>query len=120
MLTRYVIPWPIMGDICCHTFCYFHAPSVIYVTIVFSLNFVDLISIAAVISTQFSMMSHNENEAVNAATFRCFAQKLAILWAIWPEIQSEMALYNILSTLEKFEHRNRTVLITKYQRMKWL
>ncbi len=32
---------------------------------------------------------------------------------------SEMELYIILSTLEKFENWNQTVLITKYQRVKW-
>ncbi len=32
---------------------------------------------------------------------------------------SQMELYIILSTLEKFENWNQTVLITKYQRVKW-
>ncbi len=32
---------------------------------------------------------------------------------------SEMELYIILSTLEKFESRNQTILIMKYQQVKW-
>ncbi len=35
-------------------------------------NFAGLLSIVAVISTQFSMMLRSDNEAVNAATFNMF------------------------------------------------
>ncbi len=76
-----------------------------------------LLSIAVKISTQLSMMSRCENEALNAATFnmytghfvefeRCFCPKtnhlMGSLGANTIGHVSEMKLY-ILSTLEKFE-----------------
>ncbi len=79
-------------------------------------------------------MSHSENQAVNAATFnlftghfvefeQCFCPKTDYftgnLGANTIKHVSEMELYIILSTLEKFERWNRTVLISKYQRVKW-
>ncbi len=98
-----------------------------------SLNIVCLLSIASRISTQLSMTSSSDNEALNAATFniftrhfvefeRCFCSKTdhftGNLGANMIKHVSQMELYNILSTLEKFEHWNETVLITKYQWMK--
>ncbi len=60
------------------TVCYVHVLSATYEVIpcaisvcrqsFISLNFAGLLSIVALISTQFSMMSHSENEAVNAAS----------------------------------------------------
>ncbi len=84
-------------------------------------------------STQLSMMSRSENEALNTTTLNmftgtfvefewCFCSKTdhftGILCASAIVHVSEMELYNILSTLEKFYCWNRTVLIIKYQRMK--
>ncbi len=76
------------------------------------------------------MMSHGENEAANVATFnlfseyyvkfkQCFCSKtdhfMGNLGANTIKHVSDMELYIILSTLEKFKHWNRTFLITKYQ-----
>ncbi len=108
-------PYPI-SDICCSSF--------------ISLNFAGLFSIAARISTQLSMTSHGENEALNVATFnmfighfvefeRCFFFffKLTICTSNFGANRikhvSEMELYTILSTLDKFECWNLTGLITK-------
>ncbi len=105
-----------IDDICCHSF--------------INLNFVALLSmlsIIAEITTQFSMTSRSENEAVNAATFniftkhfvefeRCFCSKTdhfsGNLDTNMIMYVSEIKLYNILSTLEEFECWNLTVLIT--------
>ncbi len=79
------------------------------------MNVASLLSLAAVISTQFSMMSCSENEAVNVwSLYDVFVKKN---WPFYGQFghKSEMDLYNILSTLEKFECWNRTVLIRKYQ-----
>ncbi len=77
------------------------------------------------------MMSHGENEAMNAAAFNLFTVHfvkfcsttdhfMGNLGTNTIEHVSEMELYNIiLSTLEKFECFNRTVLIMKYQCVKW-
>ncbi len=108
-----------IGNISCHSF--------------IILNFAGLLSIVVGISTQLSMMSRNENEAFNAITFnmitehfvefiQCFCSKtghfMANLGANMVKHVSEIGLYIILSTLERFEHWNRTVLIKKYQRVK--
>ncbi len=99
-----------------------------------SLNFADLQSIIAGISTEFSMMSHSENEAVNATKFNMFTGHfVSFEWWFCSKTDhctgnlgvnmikhlSEMELYNILLTLEKFECWNWTVLIMKFQPMKW-
>ncbi len=49
-----------ISDICCHSF--------------ISLNFTGLFSTAAMISTQLSVMSCGENEALNATTFNIFTR----------------------------------------------
>ncbi len=92
-----------MGNICRHS--------------IISFNFGDLLSIEARISTQFLMMSHSENEAVNAATInmftrhfvefeRCFCSKTEHFMGNFAtniiEHVSEMELYIFLSTLEMF------------------
>ncbi len=76
------------------------------------------------------MMSHSDNEALNAVTFniltghfvefvRCYCSKTdhfrGTFGANMIERVSKMELYIILST---FECWNRTVLITKYQQLK--
>ncbi len=100
----------VIGDICHRSF--------------IRLNFAGQFSI----ETQLSMTSHGENEAVNAAGFSlfsghfvkfewCFCSKTdhftSNLGANMIKHVSEMELYIILSTLEKFEAGIR-VLITKY------
>ncbi len=93
-----------IGVICRHSF--------------ISLNFTGLVNIVTGICIQFSMTSRNENEAVNAATAFAYLKTYHFtgnLGASIIEHVSEMELYKILSTLEKFECWNGTVLITKYQ-----
>ncbi len=106
-----------------------------YVTVVLSiLNFAGLLSIVVEISTHFSMTSHSKNEDVNAATFnmmtgyfvefeQSFYSKsdhfIVNLSTNTIEHVSEMGLYIILSTLDKFERWNQTLLIMKYQWAKW-
>ncbi len=119
MLPYLVLSVCAIGDIYHHSF--------------ISLNFADLFSIETRISTHFSMTSHGENEALNAVTFhlftghfvefeQCFCSKTDYftgnLGANTIKHVSEMELYIILSTLDKFECWNRTVLITKYQWVK--
>ncbi len=75
------------------------------------------------------MMSPGENESVNAVAFnlftehfvkfdKCFCSKtdhcMGHLCTNTIVHVSEMELYIILSTLEKFERWNQRVLITKY------
>ncbi len=79
-------------------------------------------------------MSDGENEALHTATFnmltghlvefeQCFCSKTDYftvnLGTNMIEHVSEIELYNILSTLEKFESWNKTVLITIYRQIKW-
>ncbi len=118
---RHISPYHVLStcaisDKCCHSF--------------INLNFVGLLRRVAEISTQFSMMPHSESEAMNASTFnmmtghfvefeRRFCSKpvhfTANLGAITTKNVSEMGLYIIVSTLDKFERWNPTVLITKYK-----
>ncbi len=84
-----------------------------------------VLSMVPRISTQLSMMSHSENDAVNAAIFnmftwhfiefeRCFCKKTNVhftgnLDANMIDHVSEMELYTILLTLEKFERWNKII-----------
>ncbi len=91
-------------------------------------------SIVAVISTQLSMTSQGKDVAMNVIIFnmvtshfmeivqsRCSKTEnlTANLDTNTIEYVSEMRLYIILSTLEKFEQWNQSVWITNYWCMKW-
>ncbi len=104
-----------IGDICDHN--------------VITLNCAGLFSIEARISTQLSKTSHGENEVVSASAFNMFTGYFVEfeqyfcsktyhftcnLGANMTTHVSEVELYIILSTLEKFKRWNLSVLITKY------
>ncbi len=72
------------------------------------------------------MTSHSENEALNAITYNMTGHFVEFVQSFWSKTDHftanfgvntvdhvfEMELYIILSILEKFEHWNRTVLIS--------
>ncbi len=107
LLATYVIYFVLcpcaIGDICHRCF--------------ISLNFAGLLSILVIISTQFTMTLHSENDSLNAVTFnmfngyflefvQCFCSKTYHFTGNWGastiEHVCEVELYNILSTLDKF------------------
>ncbi len=71
MLSHYIFSLRVKGNIYCHSFCYL---CVLSATRFISLNFTGILSIVAVISTQFFML-WSENEALYAVTF--------ILWSLY-------------------------------------
>ncbi len=131
MLPHYLCPLHAKSDICCHTLCYLNDICKIY-----QFEIAGLLSIVAVISAQYFMTSHSEI----IWGFVCchflyddgtFCQVCTILFCKTTDHftanlganmighVSEMGLYIIWTTLEKFESWNQTLLITKYKHVKW-